>query len=55
MHDKVFIMCSWCGWENPCHLTAYAARGPRDAFFQEHMKYTYNPIHASYILFQEEH
>jgi len=55
MQEKVSIMCSWCGWENPSGfvqqggdsaslVTAYAALRPRDGFshpHQEHMKYTY--------------
>jgi len=53
MHEKVSIMCSWCGWESPslelCAaslVTAYAALRPRDGFshpHKEHMKDTYNP------------
>ena len=52
MQEKVSIMCSWCGWENPSLglraaslVTAYAALRPRDGFshpHQEHMKDTYN-------------
>ena len=50
MQEKVSIMCSWCGWENPFPglraslVTAYAAQRPRDEFshpHQKHMKDTY--------------
>ena len=53
MNEKVSIMCSWCGWENPSlGLRAarrwrglpYAALRPRDGFshpHQEHLKDTY--------------
>jgi len=54
MQEKVSIMCSWYGWENPSLglraarqaslVTAYAALRPRNGFshpHQEHMKDTY--------------
>jgi len=44
MQEKVSIMCSWWGWENPS-LGLRAALRPRDGFshpHQEHMKDTYN-------------
>jgi len=47
IQEKVYIMCSWCGWGKihpSSFVTAYAALRPRDGFFhshQEHMKDTY--------------
>ena len=45
MQEKVSIMCSWCGWENPSlgFRATVAALRPRDGFShpnQEHMKDT---------------
>jgi len=61
MQEKVFIMCFWCGWENPSYwlraaslVTAYAALRPRDGFshpHQEHMKDTYMPTFCNIIFF----